>query len=170
MLYDFQDVPVLVSAGFMPDDLPLLAGYWIRLIDLTKLLGAALSMNYKACTPKALPDQVDALEAEIIRLKPDQVQPGSSRGATFYLHHLQLHYEYGKTSTTSRIEPANVRRALLITLYRPYLTDLLDDLSPAQIHWRRRIWREADAAASRTNDILESLARENILDHALPMT
>ncbi|CEL10459.1 hypothetical protein ASPCAL13578 [Aspergillus calidoustus] len=153
MLYDFQDVPVLVSAGFMPDDLPLLAGYWIRLIDLTKLLGSALSINYKACTPKALPDQVDALEAEIIRLKPDQVQPGSSRGATFYLHHLQLHYE-----------------ALLITLYRPYLTDLSDDLSPAQIHWRRRIWREADAAASRTNEILESLARENILDHALPMT
>ncbi|KAJ0421225.1 fungal-specific transcription factor domain-containing protein [Aspergillus carlsbadensis] len=153
MLYDFQDVPVLASAGFIPDDLPLLAGYWVRLIDLTRLLGSVLSINCKARNPMASSEQIDVLEAEIVGSKPDYDDCAASPGARFYLHHLQLHYE-----------------ALVITLYRPYLTDISDDLPASQIQWRRSIWHKADAAASQTNDILESLARENILDHALPMT
>jgi hypothetical protein len=93
VLYDFQHAPPLISDGFIPDDLPLLAGYWIRLIDLTKLLGCVPGMNYKARSPQPSRQEIDVLEAEIIGCRPDDNDCASSPAPRFYLHHLNLHYE-----------------------------------------------------------------------------
>lgn len=62
-------------------------------------------------------------------------------------------------------------RAILIMFYRPYGTESPEGLHPAQQQkWQHRMRREADTAASRTNDILDMLAQENLLEFALPMT
>lgn len=55
--------------------------------------------------------------------------------------------------------------------YRPYGTETPDGLDPAQQQkWQHRMRWQADTAASRTNDILDMLAQENLLEFALPMT
>ncbi|KAL5044010.1 hypothetical protein BDW71DRAFT_209616 [Aspergillus fruticulosus] len=154
IIYDFRDVHPTVFAAFIPDDLPLLAEYWIRLIDLSKLLGSVVTLSYKAARPRPSFEQVKALEAEILRYKPpEQGAPSWSRTTRFYLHHLQLHYE-----------------AILIVLYRPCLTEPPGDLSSTDQQWQESIWHKADSAASHTNDILEALAQEGLLEYALPMT
>lgn len=62
-------------------------------------------------------------------------------------------------------------RAILIMFYRPYGTEVPDGLPPAhQQKWQYRMRREADNAASRTNDILDTMAQENLLECALPLT
>lgn len=38
------------------------------------------------------------------------------------------------------------------------------------MQWQETIRTKADAAASRTNDVLETLAQESLLEYALPMT
>ncbi|PWY88639.1 hypothetical protein BO94DRAFT_515460 [Aspergillus sclerotioniger CBS 115572] len=155
MLSDLIDVPESMFATFLPQDLSLLAEYWVLLINLSRLLGAVLTMNYKPIRPKPSQSQVEALEADILRCSPpDRHDTELSRPARFYLYHLQLHYQ-----------------AILIVLYRPYATETPDDLLPAhQEQWQQTIRRKADSAASRTNDILDVLAEENLLEYALPMT
>lgn len=55
--------------------------------------------------------------------------------------------------------------------YRPYGTEIPDGLQPVhQQAWQQRMRREADTAASRTNDIVDVLAQENLLEFALPLT
>jgi hypothetical protein len=94
IIYDFRDVDPTVFAAFIPDDLPLLAEYWLRLIDLSKLLGSVVTLSYKAVRPRPSFEQINALETEILRYKPpEQGAPSWSRTTRFYLHHLQLHYE-----------------------------------------------------------------------------
>ncbi|KAL4786961.1 fungal-specific transcription factor domain-containing protein [Aspergillus varians] len=154
ILYDFKNVPQSFFTAFVPDDLPLLAEYWILLIQLSRLLGSVLTLSYKTLRPKPSRQQIEALEAEILLYKPPEQCPSWNGSTRFYLHHLQLHYE-----------------AILIVLYRPCLTESPNDLSPSnQVQWHESIRTKADAAASRTNDVLEILAEENLLEYALPMT
>lgn len=62
-------------------------------------------------------------------------------------------------------------RAILIMFYRPYGTEVPAGLHPAHHQkWQHRMRREADTAASRTNDILDTMAQENLLEFALPLT
>ncbi|KAL4765938.1 Zn(II)2Cys6 transcription factor [Aspergillus foveolatus] len=139
IIYDFRDVDPTVFAAFIPDDLPLLAEYWLRLIDLSKLLGKVLRagaepLGFICITYNSI------TSAQATFLKPEK--PG----------------------------PSNVLRAILIVLYRPCLTELSDDLSSTNQQWQESIWHKADSAASHTNDILEAMAQEGLLEYALPMT
>ncbi|RAL05303.1 Zn(II)2Cys6 transcription factor [Aspergillus ibericus CBS 121593] len=144
MLSDLPDVSEPIVATFIPHDLPLLAEYWVRLIEMSRLLGAVLTMNYKTIRPKSSMGRVEALEADILRCgPPDRHDTGLSRPA----------------------------RAILIVFYRPFTTETPDDVSPAsQKQWQQTIRHKVDSAASRTNDILDVLAEENLLEYALPMT
>ncbi|PYI32697.1 hypothetical protein BP00DRAFT_340861 [Aspergillus indologenus CBS 114.80] len=155
LLYDLNHVPESLLSAFIPDEVSLLAEYWIHLIGMSRLLGAVLSMSYKTARPKPSREQVEALETEISCHKPPGQAAADWNGPTrFYLHHLQLHYQ-----------------AILIVLYRPCITDPPDELSPNhQTRWQEIIRSKADSAASRTNEILETLAQENLLQYALPMT
>jgi len=70
-----------------------------------------------------------------------------------------------------RLTGTDADRAILIMFYRPYGTESPEGLHPAQQQkWQHRMRREADTAASRSNDILDMLAQENLLEFALPMT
>ncbi|PYI05605.1 putative Zn(II)2Cys6 transcription factor [Aspergillus sclerotiicarbonarius CBS 121057] len=144
MLSDLSDVPEPIFSTFIPHDPPLLAEYWVRLMEMSRLLGAVLTMNYKTIRPKPSMSQVEALEADILRCRPpDRHDTGLSRPA----------------------------RAILIVFYRPFATETPDDLPPArQKQWQQTIRHKADSAASRTNDMLDVLAEENLLEYALPMT
>jgi hypothetical protein len=62
-------------------------------------------------------------------------------------------------------------RVLLITLYRPYGSETPTGVSPAERGgWQHRMRLNAGNAASKTNDILDALAQENLLQFAGPMT
>lgn len=55
--------------------------------------------------------------------------------------------------------------------YRIYRNEIPDGLDPAhQQKWQHRMRLGADMAASRTNDTLDMLAQESLLEFALPMT
>lgn len=156
VLDDLSNLPETMVANYIPEDLSLLAGLWVKLIELSKLLGTVLrSSNNTPRGPCFTSSQVDALEKELLQCGiPEQVGYGWSRLATFSLYHVQLHYQ-----------------ALLITFYRPYGTNPPHDLPLThQKEWLRDKRLKVDTAASQTNAILDTLARDNLLRYAGPMT
>lgn len=91
---DLEGIPESVTSAFFPRDLPRLAEYWIQLIQMTKLLGKTLMTCYQLRRPKPTINQIDTLEAELMRFNMlEHPDPMLSRLATFYYYHLQLHYQ-----------------------------------------------------------------------------
>jgi hypothetical protein len=149
-----------------------MAQHWVTLIEMSKVLGAVLKLNYQTLRARPSLAQVEALEAEIVLCRPSaDVDPGLSRESVFYIHHLQLHYQFVPSSLAFPLAPANTERAILIMFYHPYRSETPDGLDSAhQQRWQQRMRREADAAALRTDEILDMLAQESLLEFALPMT
>ncbi|QMW42179.1 hypothetical protein G4B11_005503 [Aspergillus flavus] len=155
MLSDMTGLPEAVASAYIPTDLPRLADCWVTMIHLSKLLGDVLSLSYRPLGPHPSLQQVEATETEILLFQfPDNSDADRSRLATFYMYHLQLHYQ-----------------ALLITFYRPYITKVPEGLPVAQQQaWRSQIRNKMDAAALQTNSIVDNLAREKLLEFGGPMT
>jgi hypothetical protein len=60
---------------------------------------------------------------------------------------------------------------MAITSYRPWGLEAPAGLIPtAKESWQHRMQLRADAAASRTNEILDALVKEKLLRFAGPMT
>lgn len=94
MLIDFIGLPESLSAAYVPKDLPQLADYWVTMIQLTQLLGETLTLCYQPFGPNSSLPQVEALKQNILRFQlPEKLETGQSPLATFYLYHLQLHYQ-----------------------------------------------------------------------------
>ncbi|OKL62038.1 hypothetical protein UA08_02938 [Talaromyces atroroseus] len=102
LLSDIQGIPQYSSASYLPSNLARLSTYWITYIELSRLLGTVLIMNYQTQRPT------------------------------------------------------------------PMLQQGLDLNS--QENWNYRMSLRADAAASRTNVIIESIVQDGLLDFAGPMT
>ncbi|KAE8147144.1 C6 transcription factor [Aspergillus avenaceus] len=155
MLSDPAKLPASVAAVYIPSDLPRLADYWVKTIHLSKLLGDVLTLSYQPFGPYPSLEKVEALETEIKLVRfPDSHGVEQSRLATYYLYHLELHYQ-----------------ALLITFYRPFINKAPEGLSTShQYAWKSRIQSNIDSAALQTNSILDNLAREKLLEFAGPMT
>ncbi|KAJ9270458.1 transcriptional regulator family: Fungal Specific TF [Paecilomyces variotii] len=155
VLDDTKRISQVAANTYLPSDFAQLAQYWVKLVHLSKLLGATLTMNYQLLGPTPTLHQVEGLEGEILQCKvPEQYDPGLSRLAIFYMYHVQLHYQ-----------------ALLITFYRPYITKTpvgLHDLH--QKEWHHMIRLKVESAASRTNSILDIMAQDKLLEFACPMT
>ncbi|OTA03117.1 Zn2Cys6 transcriptional regulator [Trichoderma parareesei] len=82
---DLEGVPESITSAYLPRDLPRLAEYWIQLIRMTKLLGKTLTTCYQLRRPKPTISQIDALEAELMRLNmPDHPDPMLALLVTFY--------------------------------------------------------------------------------------
>ncbi|KAL6886169.1 fungal-specific transcription factor domain-containing protein [Trichoderma longibrachiatum] len=152
---DLEGVPESVTSAYLPRDLPRLAEYWTQLIRMTKLLGKTLTTCYQLRRPKPTISQIDALEAELMRLTmPDHPDPMLSRLATFYYYHLQLHYQ-----------------ALLVTFYRACSVESPSDLPTyRQREWQQEMQGKAMSAASKTCNIVYALAQGNFFSYAGPMT
>ena len=100
VLNDLNEMQDSTTNQLIPPDLPQLAEYWVILMRLSKLLGDVLTLNYRACGPAPVLQQVEALESEIHQCKiPDGPEAGQSQLATFYLYHLQLHYQLRPLNT-----------------------------------------------------------------------
>ncbi|EHK17894.1 uncharacterized protein TRIVIDRAFT_194406 [Trichoderma virens Gv29-8] len=152
---DLEGIPESVTSAYFPRDLPRLAEYWIQLIQMTKLLGKTLMTCYQLRRPKPTINQIDTLEAELMRFNmPEHPDPSLSRLATFYYYHLQLHYQ-----------------AILVTFYRPCSVEAPSDLpSYRQREWQQEMQGKAMSAASKTCNIVYSLAQGNFFSYAGPMT
>ncbi|KAF5855950.1 hypothetical protein ETB97_008154 [Aspergillus alliaceus] len=155
LLGEFDDIPEAGLTSYFPQDFPKLAEYWLILIELSLLLGKVLALKNKPVKARPPIHQIDALEAQIIRCRlPDQDEAGLTPLARFYAHHVHLHYQ-----------------SLLITLYRPsgreYSEGFVQNQQRAE---QRRLQLKVDAAASKTNEILDVLTRESLLEYAGPMT
>lgn len=60
---------------------------------------------------------------------------------------------------------------MLITFYRHWEVEAWEGpISTAKEGWQQRVRLKADAAASRTNEILDTLVQEELLGFAGPMT
>lgn len=94
MLSDFVELPESMSAAYIPRDLPQLADYWVTMVHLTQLLGETLTLSYQPFGPSPSFQQVEDLERKILLFQlPQSHDTVSSPLATFYLYHLQLHYQ-----------------------------------------------------------------------------
>ncbi|RFU80375.1 dehydrogenase, multihelical [Trichoderma arundinaceum] len=155
VLSDLIQIPASIANGYIPDDLPQLADYWILLIRLSKLLGDVLTLCYQPFGPSPTLKQIEALEAKILQLQiPDRCGSEQSRLASFYLYHLQLHYH-----------------AILITFYCPYISMTPKDLPLAIKHeWQIDMRNKMDSAALRSNAIVDNIVRDKLLRFACPMT
>ncbi|PTB39150.1 uncharacterized protein TrAFT101_008058 [Trichoderma asperellum] len=155
MAADLEGIPESTTSAFLPRDLPQLAEYWVQLIHMTKLLGKTLTTCYQLRRPRPTLSKIDSLEAEILQFAlPDYPDPNLSRLATFYYYHLQLHYQ-----------------SILITCYRPYSIETPSDLPPyRQREWQLEMQAKAMSAASKTCNIVYSLAQGNYFSYAGPMT
>jgi hypothetical protein len=64
-----------------------------------------------------------------------------------------------------------VKRAFLVTFYRPFITKTPEGLPiPRQNSWQSHVRNSIDTAALQTNAVLDSLVREKLLDFSGPMT
>lgn len=94
LLQDLEVVPESISAPFVPSKMLQLAKYWITLVELSKLLGSCLTMNYQTVRSRPSVNEVEALEAQILQCKlPDQYEAGLTRLAKFHCYHVHLHYQ-----------------------------------------------------------------------------
>ncbi|KAE8331342.1 fungal-specific transcription factor domain-containing protein [Aspergillus sergii] len=155
LLSELDSIPRAVSASYIPQEFPKLAEFWIILIELSQLLGKVLVLKNQPVKSKSSMGEINALEAQTMRCRlPDQDEHGLTPLAKFYAHHVHLHYH-----------------ALLITLYRPSGSEHLDNLALSeQGSEQQRLQSKADAAASKSTEILDILARENLLEYVGPMT
>ncbi|KAK4085111.1 transcriptional regulator family: Fungal Specific TF [Trichoderma aggressivum f. europaeum] len=172
---DLEGIPESVTSAFFPRDLPRLAEYWIQLIQMTKLLGKTLMTCYQLRRPKPTINQIDTLEAELMRFNmPEHPDPMLSRLATFYYHHLQLHYQLVLVPVVlfSLYDwLTDGSRAILITFYRPCSVEAPSDLpSYRQREWQQEMQGKAMSAASKTCNIVYALAQGNFFSFAGPMT
>ncbi|KAJ5423810.1 Transcription factor, partial [Penicillium cf. griseofulvum] len=155
MLSDFTGLPESISAAYVPKDLPQLAEYWVTIIQLTQLLGDTLTLCYQPFGTSSSFQQVEALEQKILRFQlPEHQETGQSPLATFYLYHLQLHYQ-----------------AFIITFYRPFITKAPEGLPASrQGSWQAHVRNQINTAALQTNAVLDNLAHEKLLGFSGPMT
>ncbi|KAB8271122.1 fungal-specific transcription factor domain-containing protein [Aspergillus minisclerotigenes] len=155
LLSELDSIPRAISASYIPQEFPKLAEFWIILIELSQLLGKVLVLKNQPVKSKSSMNEINALEAQIMRCRlPDQDEHGLTHLAKFYAHHVHLHYH-----------------ALLITLYRPSGSEHLDNLALSQQgSEQQRLQSKANAAASKSTEILDILARENLLEYVGPMT
>jgi hypothetical protein len=92
MLSDFVELPE--AAAYTPRELPLLAEYWVTMIQLTQLLGDTLTLSYQPFGPRPSFQQVEDLERKILSFRlPENQETVSNPHAIFYLYHLHLHYQ-----------------------------------------------------------------------------
>ncbi|OJJ32923.1 hypothetical protein ASPWEDRAFT_42951 [Aspergillus wentii DTO 134E9] len=153
MLFDL-DVPSQIADMYIPSDMQMLAEPWVKMIQLSGLLGEVLTLCYQPSGPAPSLSQVKALEEEMLAFEVPDHDGQQTQLVTFSIYHLQLHYQ-----------------AFLITFYRRFITKAPDDLPITQQEsWQLNIRRKMDAAALQSNAILDNLAREKLIDYAGPMT
>jgi hypothetical protein len=106
LLSDVDGIHESTSSAYLPKDLAHLADYWIAVIELSKLLGAVITMNYQTLRAKPSVYQIEALEAELLQYNlPGHYEHDPTRLATFYSYHLQLQYQL---RLLGRIKPSPV--------------------------------------------------------------
>ncbi|GAB1200948.1 hypothetical protein APSETT444_010329 [Aspergillus pseudonomiae] len=164
LLSELDSIPEATAVSYIPQEFRKLAEFWVILIELSKLLGKVLVLKSQSVKSKPSINQTNALEAQITRCRlPGQDEHGLTPLAKFYAHHIQLHYQL-------RLSPL-LALALLITLYRPCGIEHTESLALSQQEVeQQRLQSKADAAASKSTEILDILVRENLLEYVGPMT
>nr|UPX44680.1 hypothetical protein FAC6B23_14 [Penicillium fuscum]UXX61837.1 hypothetical protein FAC4N16_10 [Penicillium fuscum] len=155
MLFDIDSREELSLNIHLPSDMQRLAEYWVMLIDLSRKLSNILATNYRTARSRPSLHEVEELEKQLLQSElPDQYEKGLTRISRFCSNHVHLHYQ-----------------AMLITFYRPWGTEFPDDIHPDEKQdWQHRMRLRADAAASRTNEIVDALVQDNLLGFAGSMT
>ncbi|KAJ5378981.1 C6 transcription factor, partial [Penicillium cosmopolitanum] len=123
--------------------------------ELSCQLGKIMTVNYQAARSKPSLRELEMIESQLLQSRlPDQYEVGLMPSTRFYSNHVHLHYQ-----------------AMLVTFYRPWGTDAPNELhDSAKKDWQHRMRLRADAAASRTNEILDALVQDDLLGFAGPMT
>lgn len=94
VLSDLTQIPASIASAYIPEDFSQLAHYWITLIELSKLLGDVLTLCYQPFGPSPTLRQIELLEAKLLQMQlPERYAIEQSRLTSFYLYHLQLHYQ-----------------------------------------------------------------------------
>jgi hypothetical protein len=95
LLTDIADMPGALATAYIPEDYSQLAEDWVLLMQISKLLGEVLALNFRPNAPRPSVGQVQALESAILVCPVDRGgQFRQSSSTIFSWCHIQLHYQY----------------------------------------------------------------------------
>jgi hypothetical protein len=94
LLTDIADMPGALATAYIPEDYSQLAEDWVLLMQISKLLGEVLALNFRPNAPRPSVGQVQALESAILACPVDRGgQFRQSSSTIFSWCHIQLHYQ-----------------------------------------------------------------------------
>ncbi|KAI1737935.1 hypothetical protein F4680DRAFT_194828 [Xylaria scruposa] len=104
-----SELPPLVQSTYLPSNFRQLAGYWVILLLLSRVLGTILIENYSPTTPLPSRTWIEETEQDLVRRisqaseRPNDACPAAS----FYFYHLQLsdsgHQSYYSSTSITQI-------------------------------------------------------------------
>ncbi|KAJ9605303.1 hypothetical protein H2200_009960 [Cladophialophora chaetospira] len=154
ILLDLEQVPSELRHKFLPLDYEALAPVWVRLVQVSGVLGDILRAHYRATGPRPSLETIDNLTEQLERCAlRGQVPESSGDCLRIYAEQVELFYQ-----------------ATVTVLYRPYVlggTAALPGTAPPS--WHKTTLGKARAGASSTNNILEKLIELDAIRYLKPM-
>ena len=140
---DVRDLSPELRDTYLPPDLEILAGLWIKLLQLSIKLEDVLLLHYRPRRPPLSLTQLEKDERDIWQLRDSLpletviISPAS----TLHLSHLKCYLN-----------------SVIITLYRSYMNGMLEHLTPVEQRSLQAVaTQRAKEAASSTTTILNRL-------------
>lgn len=98
---DFSELPPSIRSTYMPPDFQQLAGHWVVLLHLSKVLGTILAENYSPTSPLPSRAWIEETEQDLQRCisQAGERPPDASPALSFYSYHLRLHFRYAFASS-----------------------------------------------------------------------
>ncbi|KAI0436974.1 hypothetical protein F4803DRAFT_556456 [Xylaria telfairii] len=153
---DFSELPPSIRSTYMPPDFQQLAGHWVVLLHLSKVLGTILAENYSPTSPLPSRTWIEETEQDLQRCisQAGERPPDASPALSFYSYHLQLHFN-----------------AATIALWRPYSKKVAIGIPPEQEDaWFALVNQKIRTAAANANTMLDKVISDQLIGYIGPMT
>ncbi|KAH8160564.1 hypothetical protein CIB48_g7671 [Xylaria polymorpha] len=153
---DFSELPPSIRSTYMPPDFQQLAGHWVVLLHLSKVLGTILAENYSPTSPLPSRAWIEETEQDLQRCisQAGERPPDASPALSFYSYHLRLHFS-----------------AATIALWRPYSNKVAIGILPEQEDaWFALVHQKIRTAAANANTMLDKVISDQLIGYIGPMT
>ncbi|KAI8946739.1 hypothetical protein F4801DRAFT_563370 [Xylaria longipes] len=153
---DFSELPPSIRSAYMPSDFRQLAGHWVVLLHLSKVLGTILTENYSPTSPLPSRSWIEATEQDLVRCisQAGELPADASPALSFYSYHLHLHFN-----------------AVTIALWRPYCNKVATGIPPDhEDAWFALVQQKIRTAAANANAVLDKIISDQLIGYIGPMT
>ncbi|KAJ6789457.1 hypothetical protein PWT90_00258 [Aphanocladium album] len=153
VLSELRQVDSQAFAKFISEDASSLTDMWLRMVQISDILGDVIQLHYRIKGPDPSMEEVNQISRQLEELKLGSAL--GEGGGDLHIHGLQIELLY---------------QAAIAILYRPYALSAASRAMPdfSQSWWRNAV-RRGREAASTTNNILEQLIELGGIKYLKPM-